>query len=75
MLLHKFDDYYFSYTDKNGKQHPGYTDMMAELSEKFPLSQPQIVGEKNRGTLSACLARSFGCGIFWHPLTSSKSGN
>ena len=48
VLLHKFDDYYFGYTDKNGKQHPGYTDMMAELSEKFPLSQPQIVGEENQ---------------------------
>ena len=48
VLLHKFDDYYFGYTDKNWKQHPGYTDMMAELSEKFPLSQPQIVGEENQ---------------------------
>ena len=48
VLLHKFDDYYFGYTDKNGKQHPGYTDMIAELSEKFPLSQPQIVGEENQ---------------------------
>src|SRR5699024_3809745 len=48
VLLHKFDDYYFGYTDKSGKQHPGYTDMMAELSEKFPLSQPQIVGEENQ---------------------------
>ena len=48
VLLHKFDDYYFGYTDKNGNQHPGYTDMMAELSQKFPLSQPQIVGEENQ---------------------------
>ena len=48
VLLHKFDDYYFGYTDKKGNQHPGYTDMIAELSEKFPLSQPQIVGEENQ---------------------------
>ena len=48
VLLHKFEDYYSGYTDKDGKQHPGYTDMMAELFQKFPLSQPRIEGEENQ---------------------------
>ena len=30
------------------KQMPGYIDMMADLKEKFPVSEPQIVGEQNQ---------------------------
>ena len=29
-------------------QMPGYVDMMEELNDKFPLSEPQIVGEQNQ---------------------------
>ena len=32
----------------DGKQMPGYVDMMEELEGKFPLSEPQIVGEQKQ---------------------------
>ncbi len=48
VLLHKFDDYYYGYTTADGKENPGYADLIAELYEKFPLSEPQIIGEQNK---------------------------
>lgn len=48
VLLNSFKDYYYGYKSVDGKQMPGYTDMMEELEEKFPLSEPQIVGEQNQ---------------------------
>ena len=30
------------------KPHPGYVDMIEELTSKFPLSEPQIIGEQNQ---------------------------
>jgi len=48
VLLRSFKDYYYGYTDSNNKPKPGYVDMMEELNDKFPLSQPQIIGEQNQ---------------------------
>lgn len=48
VLLNSFNDYYYGYESVDGKQMPGYTDMMEELKEKFPLSEPQIIGEQNQ---------------------------
>ena len=48
VLLHKFDDYYYGYTTQDGKDKPGYVDMINELTEKFPLSEPRIEGEQNQ---------------------------
>ena len=48
VLLRSFKDYYYGYTDSNNKPKPGYVDMMEELNEKFPLSEPQIIGEQNQ---------------------------
>ncbi len=48
VLLNSFKDYYYGYESVDGKQMPGYTDMMEELEEKFPLSEPQIIGEQNQ---------------------------
>lgn len=48
VLLNSFKDYYYGYKSVDGKQMPGYADMMEELEEKFPLSEPQIVGEQNQ---------------------------
>lgn len=31
-----------------GKQKPGYEDMIQELTTKFPLSEPTIIGEQNQ---------------------------
>lgn len=48
VLLHKFDDYYYGYATQDGKDKPGYVDMINELTEKFPLSEPRIEGEQNQ---------------------------
>ena len=34
--------------DEQGKYHQGYTDMIDDLTQKFPLTEPQIVGEQNQ---------------------------
>ena len=36
------------YESVDGKPMPGYVDLMEELNHKFPLSEPQIVGEQNQ---------------------------
>ena len=48
VLMQKFQDYYQGYVDLNNKPHPGYVDMIQELTEKFPLTEPTIVGEQNQ---------------------------
>lgn len=48
VLLKSFKDYYYGYESVDGKQMPGYADMIEELEEKFPLSEPRIVGEQNQ---------------------------
>lgn len=48
VLLQSFKDYYYGYTDLEGNPKPGYADMIEELKEKFPLSEPQIVGEQSQ---------------------------
>ena len=46
--MRKYADYYHGYTDEQGKYHQGYTDMIDDLTQKFPLTEPQIVGEQNQ---------------------------
>lgn len=48
VLLRKFNDYYYGYTTQDGKEQPGYVDMIGELMQKFPLSEPRIEGEKKQ---------------------------
>lgn len=48
VLLQSFKDYYYGYESVDGEQMPGYMDMMEELKERFPLSDPQIMGEQNQ---------------------------
>lgn len=48
VLLQSFNDYYYGYESFDGKPMPGYVDMIDELMDKFPLSEPQIVGEQNQ---------------------------
>ena len=45
VLLKSFDEYYNGYVDDN-KQVKGYADLIAELTDKFPVGQ-QIIGEQN----------------------------
>lgn len=48
VLMKSFKDYYYGYVSVDDKPMPGYVDMMDELNEKFPLSEPQIIGEQNQ---------------------------
>lgn len=48
VLLQSFKDYYYGYESVDGKPMSGYVDMMEDLNNKFPLSEPQIVGEQNQ---------------------------
>lgn len=48
VLMKSYADYYHGYTDDRDKYHPGYVDMIDELLEKFPLSEPSIIGESNQ---------------------------
>ncbi|MGX8709444.1 MAG: type I restriction endonuclease subunit R [bacterium] len=47
VLLRSFKDYYEGYIADH-KHVPGYVDMIHELSTKFPVSEPQIIGEQNQ---------------------------
>lgn len=48
VLLKTFNDYYNGYVDEKGKEVVGYVQMIDELTTKFPLSEPRIVGEQNQ---------------------------
>lgn len=48
VLMQSFKDYYYGYESVDGKQMPGYSDMVEDLTTKFPLTVPQIVGEQNQ---------------------------
>lgn len=48
VLMKSFKDYYYGYESVDGKQMPGYVDMIEELNSKFPLIEPQIIGEQNQ---------------------------
>ncbi|WP_286944943.1 type I restriction endonuclease subunit R [Acetobacterium sp. UBA5834] len=46
VLLKNFDSYYYGF-DEDGQHHPGYTELIAQLSQKFPLGLA-IIGEQNQ---------------------------
>jgi len=46
VLLKNFEAYYYGY-DENGKHQPGYSELIEELDQKFPLGQT-ITGEQNQ---------------------------
>ena len=48
VLLRGYKDYYFGYKDDKDKYHPGFADMIDELTEKYPLTDVRIEGEKNQ---------------------------
>ena len=48
VLMKSFMDYFYGYESVDGKQMPGYADMMKDLNEKFPLTEPQIIGEQQQ---------------------------
>lgn len=48
VLLRSFKDYYYGYRTDDGKDMPGYADMVDELREKFPLAEHEILGEEKQ---------------------------
>ena len=48
VLIRSFKDYYYGYESEDGRQMPGYVNMVEELENKFPLSEPRIEGEQNQ---------------------------
>lgn len=48
VLMRSFDEYYYGYDDEKGKHMPGYVELIEELTTKFPLDEPQIIGETNQ---------------------------
>jgi len=46
VLLKNYEAYYNGF-DENGKHQPGYSELIEELSERFPLGQ-DIIGEQNQ---------------------------
>lgn len=45
VLMRGFKDYYHGYKDDKGLYHPGYADMIGELTQKFPVEEARIEGE------------------------------
>lgn len=48
VLIKSYKDYYYGYETEDGKRVDGYVDLMGKLKDKFPLSDPQIIGEQNQ---------------------------
>lgn len=48
VLLKSFKDYYYGYEDVQKGKVDGYVDMIDKLTNQFPLTEPQIVGEQNQ---------------------------
>ena len=48
ILMRTFQEYYNGYTNDDGQEVPGYADMIEEFTNKFPLSDGQIIGEQNQ---------------------------
>ncbi len=48
VLLHSFKDYYYGFETIDGKPMKGYVDVIEELLDKYPLTEPQIIGEQNQ---------------------------
>ena len=48
VLMRGYKDYYYGYEDDTGKFHPGYVNMIEDLTIKYPLTDERITGEKNQ---------------------------
>lgn len=44
VLLHTFDEYYYGYTNEEGKYHIGYKEMVEKLLAEYPIGE-EIVGD------------------------------
>ena len=48
VLMRGYKDYYYGYEDDGGKFHPGYMNMIEDLTTRYPLTDERITGEKNQ---------------------------
>lgn len=48
VLMQSFRDYYYGYESVDGEKMSGYVDMIEDLTTKFPLTEPIIVGEQRQ---------------------------
>lgn len=46
VIVRTFEDYYYGFTDDNGKAHPGYRDMLDKILDDYPIGE-RIIGEEN----------------------------
>ncbi len=47
VLLRKYEDYYYGYDDE-GKHHAGYSELVDELLEKYPVGEPIMLEEEQK---------------------------
>ena len=47
VLLRKYEDYYYGYDDE-GKHHAGYSELVDELLEKYPVGDPIMLEEEQK---------------------------
>lgn len=47
VVLKAYEDYYYGYTDEDGKEQKGYEQRIEELLARYPLGE-QIIGEQNK---------------------------
>lgn len=48
VTLRSFNDYYYGYENNKGVHIDGYVEMIEQLLDKYPLDEPQIVGEERQ---------------------------
>ena len=48
VLMKSFNDYYYGYEADDGTKVPGYVKMIEDLTTKFPVTVPQIIGEQKQ---------------------------
>ena len=49
VLLKTFADYYYGYEDEKGKRHPGYEELANKLLSEYPLAEPILGEQRERG--------------------------
>ncbi len=48
ILLRSFNDYFYGFESATGDWNLGYSQMVSQLKNEFPLSEPRIVGEEEQ---------------------------
>jgi len=65
--LRTFDEYFYGFTDDEGRKRQGYKDMIGSMQTDFPVTEPRITGERRQRDF----IRSFGAVLQMRNLLSS----